>query len=117
MTPGKLNLIFYQGSTFKRIIRLTDSTAAPINLTGATVRMHVRVTMSDTTPIIELDEDNGRALVTDAVNGEVTLLISATDTAALDFASGVYDLEIEYSDGTVDRVLAGTVKLSKEVTR
>jgi len=29
----------------------------------------------------------------------------------------VYDLEIEYSDGTVDRVLAGTVKLSKEVTR
>lgn len=117
MTPGKLNLIFYQGATFKRIIRLTDATAEPIDLTGATARMHIRAAIADETPIIELDNTNGRAVVSDAVNGEITLLIADEDTAALDFTAGVYDLEIEYSDGTVDRVLAGTVKLSKEVTR
>lgn len=117
MTPGKLALMIYQGATFKRVLRLKDSADAPIDLTGATVRMHVRAVISDTTPIIELTEANGRATITDAVNGEVTLLISATATAALDFTAGVYDLEIEYSDGTVDRVLIGTVKLSKEVTR
>lgn len=117
MTPGKLALTMYQGATFKRIIRLTDSTPTAIDLTGATVRMHVRATISDTATLIELTEANGRATITDAVGGEVTLLISATDTAALSFAKAVYDLEIEYHDGTVDRVLAGTVTLSKEVTR
>lgn len=117
MTPGKLALTMYQGATFKRVIRLADSTPEPIDLTGATVRMHVRATISDTATLIELTEANGRATVTDAENGEVTLLISATDTAALSFGKAVYDLEIEYSDGTVDRVLAGTVTLSKEVTR
>lgn len=117
MTPGKLNLTIYQGATFKRVMRLKDSANAAIDLTGSTVRMHVRATMSDTTTIIELDEDNGRAVVSDAENGEITLLISDEDTALLDFTSGVYDLEIEYSNGTVDRVLAGSVKLSKEVTR
>lgn len=117
MTPGKLALTMYQGATFKRIIRLTDSTPTAIDLTGATVRMHVRSTISDADTLIELTEANGRATVTDAENGEVTLLISATDTAALSFSKAVYDLEIEYHDGTVDRVLAGTVTLSKEVTR
>jgi hypothetical protein len=117
MTPGKLNLIIYQGTTFKRILRLKDSTDTAIDLSGATVRMHVRSSLSDTATLLELDEDNGRAVVSDAVNGEVTLLVSDEDTTLLDFSSAVYDLEIEYSNGTVDRVLYGSVKLSKEVTR
>ena len=117
MTPGTLILTIYQGSTFKRIIRLTDSTPEAIDLTGATARMHIRAAITDTATLIELTEANGRALITDEVGGEVTLVISATDTAALSFSKAVYDLEIEYNDGTVDRVLAGTVKLSKEVTR
>lgn len=117
MTPGKLPLTIYQGTTFRRVIRLTDSAGDPIDLSGATVRMHVRTKISDTATLLELTEDNGRALVSDAVEGEITLLVSDEDTASLDFTSGVYDLEIEYSNGTVDRVLYGTVKLSKEVTR
>lgn len=117
MTPGSLDLVILQGATFKRILRLTDATPAAIDLTGSTARMHIRQTIADTTALIELTESNGRATVTDAAGGEVTLLISDEDTAALDFAKGVYDLEIEYSDGTVDRVLEGKVKLSKEVTR
>lgn len=117
MTPGSLDLIIYQGSTFKRVIRLTDATPAAIDLTGSTARMHIRQAITDATPMIELNEANGRALITDAAAGEITLLITDEDTAALDFTKGVYDLEVEYSDGTVDRVLEGKVKLSKEVTR
>jgi hypothetical protein len=117
MTPGKLNLTIYQGATFRRIIRLTDSTNTAIDLSGATVRMHVRATLADTATLLELNETNGRAVVSDAVNGEVTLLVTATVTAALNFSKAVYDLEIQYSDGTVDRVLQGGIMLSKEVTR
>lgn len=117
MTPGKLDMTILQGATFKRVIRLADSTPAAIDLTGSTARMQIRETIDDATPLIELTDANSRATVTDAVNGEITLLIADEDTAALDFVKGVYDLEIEYSDGTVDRVLEGKVKLSKEVTR
>jgi len=115
MTPGVLNLTIYQGATFRRVVRLAATT--PIDLSGCTARMHVRAQIDDAETLIELTEANGRALVTDAVNGEVTLLIDAEDTAALDFTSAVYDLEIEYSNGFVDRVLQGSVKLKKEVTR
>ncbi len=117
MTPGKLNLTIYQGATFRRVVRLADDAGDAIDLTGATVRMHIRAALLDTATLIELTEANGRALVTDAVDGEITLLISATDTALLTFTSGVYDLEIQYLGGTVDRVLYGKVTLSKEVTR
>lgn len=117
MTPGALNLVIYQGATFKRIVRLADATSTPIDLSGCTARMHVRAQIDAPETLIELTAANGRAVISDAENGEVTLLISATDTAALAFSKAAYDLEIEYHDGTVDRILAGTVKLSKEVTR
>lgn len=117
MTPGYLAITIYQGATFKRIIRLKDSANAAIDLTGSTARMQIRQAITDTTPLIELTAANSRATITDAANGEITLLIADEDTAELDFVKGVYDLEVEYSDGTVDRVLRGKVRLSKEVTR
>jgi hypothetical protein len=116
MKPGKLNLTIYQGSTWRRVVRLATPAGA-VDLSGATVRMHVRATVAATTTLLELTEANGRALITDAAAGEIVLLVSATDTAALTFTSGVYDLEIEYADGVVERILEGAMKLSKEVTR
>jgi hypothetical protein len=116
MTPGKLNLTIYQGSTWRRVIRLA-TVAGAVDLSGATARMHVRATVATTTTLLELTESNGRALITDAAAGEITLLVSAATTALLSFASAVYDLEIEYAGGVVERVLEGNMKLSKEVTR
>lgn len=117
MTPGKLNLTIYQGSTFRRVIRLTDPNGDAIDLSGATARMQVRETIDDEDVLLELNEDNGRATITDAAGGEITLLVEADDTELLDFTTGVYDIEIEYADGSVDRVLYGKATLSKEVTR
>lgn len=117
MTPAKLKLTIYQGATFKRILRVKDAAGDPIDLTGASARMHVRENIADETPLLILDKDNARLVATDPEAGELTLLISAGDTAALAFQSGFYDLEIAYSNGTVDRLLEGTIKLSKEVTR
>jgi hypothetical protein len=116
MKPGKLNLTIYQGSTWRRVVRLATPAGA-VDLSGATVRMHARSTVAATTTLLELTEANGRALITDAAAGEITLLVSAADTALLSFTSAVYDLEIEYAGGVVERILEGAMKLSKEVTR
>ena len=116
MMPGTLNLTLYQGATFQRVLKLTDANG-PVNLTGATVRMQVRQTVGAGAVLLALTEANGRALITNTVEGEITLKMFATDTAALTFASGVYDLEIEYADGTVDRLLEGKLRVSPEVTR
>ena len=117
MTPGRLDRLIYQGATFRRILRLQDRLGAAIDLTGCIVRMQIRQAITDALPLIDLTETNNRAIITDATNGEITLTIEAEDSASLDFVKGFYDVEVEYSDGTVDRVLEGKVKLSKEVTR
>ncbi|HQO28106.1 MAG TPA: hypothetical protein PKY22_01075 [Accumulibacter sp.] len=67
--------------------------------------------------IIELNAGNGRAVVTDAAAGEITLSISAADTALLAAGVGVYDLEVAFANNQVDRILEGNVKISPEVTR
>jgi hypothetical protein len=117
MTPGNLDFTIYQGATFRPKIRLRDSQQNPIDLTGATVRMHIKLSYTSSAVLLALIEENGRALVTDPVNGEISLHVSAEDTTELAFRSGVYDLEVEYVDGTVDRILQGKVKLSPEVTK
>lgn len=117
MIPTQLALTIYQGATFSKVLTLKNSAGTPINLTGAVARMQVRTTTEALTTLIELNGTNHRADITNAAGGEITLKISAADTAALNFNTGVYDLEIQYSDGTVDRILQGSVVLSKEVTR
>lgn len=118
MTPGILNFTIYQGATFRKVIRLQqESIPSEVVLTDCTVRMQVRATIASSDVLIELNESNGRAVITNEMEGEIALLISDEDTAALSFGSAVYDLELEYSDGTVDRLLSGRIKLSPEVTR
>lgn len=114
--PETEYLTIYQGATFKKKVMVQEK-SIPIDLTGATVRMQLRSTVASETILIELNEANSRAVVSDPLMGEVTLLIADEDTQTLNFTSAVYDLEVEYADGTVDRVLQGKVKLIPEVTR
>lgn len=90
---------------------------SPVDLTGAAARMQVRQKVTSPDVVIELNATNGRAVLTDAVNGEITLSISAVDTALLPAGVGVYDLEIAFAGGQVDRLLEGKVRISPEVTR
>lgn len=118
MAPGETDLIIYQGATFRRAIRLASNNGVAIDLTGATVRMQIRNPITAETPLVDLTAANGGAVVSDATNGEMTILITDEETAALNWdGRASYDIELEYPDGTVDRILKGKVKLDKEVTR
>ena len=131
MIAGVYNITIEQGSTFGRLISIeqpnlaadpTGQTFENFNLAGFTGRMQIRRTIDTTTPMISLTTENGRMTInpniagTPSRNNEISLLISAADTATLT-TSGVYDLEIISSGGTVSKVIRGDVTLIPEVTR
>lgn len=126
MPAGRYSFTIEQGATTKFEIQYTDSDANPIDLTGYTARMHIRETYDATSTILAmtnvLESDgtginlNGLSNTQPLTEGKIGVYISATKTAAFSFDTAVYDLELV--NGTeVIRLIQGTVKLSKEVTR
>jgi hypothetical protein len=112
---GKLNLSIEQGATFTHVLTWKDELDVAINLTGATARMQVRDSI-DGEVLIELTTENDRLSIPVGTDGKIHLEISATDTAAMTWVKGVYDLEVVIGS-TVTRLVEGKVKVSKEVTR
>lgn len=92
----------------------------PVDLASYTARMQVRSTQADSTVLLSLTTSAAPPLTGIALDNTlktITLLISATDTAALTFLSGVYDLELVSPTGVVTQLLAGIVTVTDEVTR
>ncbi len=116
---GLHNFLCNQGATFNRTITWTDSAKNPIDLTSYTARMHVRTTVEAASTIIQLTTANGRITLgnTAQTKGRITLLISATDTAALTPGQYVYDLELVSAGGEVTRLIEGNFVVRAEVTR
>lgn len=114
MKPGKIDLDIYQGATFrKRLVWKLGSTI--VDLTGYTAKLQIRQAIESASTLVELTTENGGIGITGA-EGRIDLLIEAADTAALSFATAVYDLEL--INGTeVTRLCQGKVTLHKEVTR
>jgi len=127
---GVYNLTIEQGSTFGRLISVeqpdlvadpTGQTFVNYSLVAHTARMQIRRTVDSATSMISLTTENGRITINPNISGntrnnEISLLITAADTATLT-TSGVYDLEIISSSGTVSKVIRGDVTLIPEVTR
>ena len=130
MIAGVYNITIEQGSTFGRLISVeqpdlvtdpTGQTFVNYSLVAHTARMQIRRTVDSATSMISLTTENGRITINPNISGntknnEISLLITAADTATLT-TSGVYDLEIISSSGTVLKVIRGDVTLIPEVTR
>ncbi|WP_043004854.1 hypothetical protein [Comamonas testosteroni] len=119
MSAHKVKLEIDQGATFDKTITWKTGTkvqSVPVDLTGCKARSQFRETVESETVLLELTTENGR-IVLGGPTGEIRILITATDTAALQWSAAVYDLEIEFPNGTVVRRFAGSVAVSPEVTR
>jgi hypothetical protein len=122
MLAGTYNINCEQGSTFSRVVTLQypdpddASVYLPWDFTDYTARMQIRRTIESTTVMIELTTENSGIVFTDAVNGELTISMTAAETAALT-TSGVYDIEIINSIGQVSKLIKGAFNLILEVTR
>ena len=126
MAAGRYSFAIEQGATTKFEIQYTDGAGDPIDLTGYSARMHIRETYDSTSTILEmtdvLDADgtglnlNGLASNQPLSQGKIGVYISATKTASFSFDTPVYDLEL-VKGLEVIRLIQGSIKLSREVTR
>lgn len=116
----KRKLLIKQGSTFDDLVTIklgaTVDTATPMDLTGCTARTQLRSAIDSDTVLLELTTENG-GMELGGTAGTVRYFMSATDTAAIDWDTAVYDTEIVFPGGIVQRKFNGTVSVSKEVTR
>lgn len=116
MAAGELDFTIEQGAVFERTITIRDSGVVR-DLTGYDARMQIRSAYSSTTTILSLTTENGRITIDEDAN-TISLFISAEDTEDLSFSAARYDLElIRPSDDEIERLLAGNVTLSLEVTK
>lgn len=113
---AKYDIVMDQGATFSRAITWQDSQAVPVNLTGYTARMQVRDEVDSASAALSLTTENSRISL-GGTAGTITLLVSATDTAAVAAGEYVYDLELVSGSGTVTRLIQGCFTVDAEVTR
>lgn len=113
------NITIEQGATMRLLFRYETKdnlgVVTPVNLSTYTARMQIRKTLKADPPMLSLTTENGG--ITLGADGSIVVEATAEQTAALDAAVGVYDLELEAADGRVTRLLKGNVKVSFEVTR
>ena len=88
----------------------------PVDLTGFKARMAIKNRVGGTV-LYTLTTENG-GIVIDAAAKLVTLNISAVDTAAMTFTTGVYDLEMVSgaTPAVVTALISGRVTVTREVT-
>jgi len=131
MIPGKYDITIYRGSTWSIGLGAKDVNLTPTDFQAAYIdtptvglgsaRMHIRPAwaakpgVAKAAPLLELTTANGRIVINNVL---ITLTISAEDTAALEFNSGKYDIELVTGDDVpvVHKLLYGTVTVKDEKT-
>ena len=108
-----LNQVIDQGSTFSKQITVyeTDGTTVQ-NLTGYTVTSQLRKNYTSTNY-----ETINATISSPATNGIIIMTLTAVETAALKGGRYVYDLQVTYSDTTVNRIIEGLITVRPEVTK
>lgn len=108
-----INSLDYTTYTSGGVLEYND----PVVLTGYTARMQIRAKLTDTTIILDLTTANGK-IILDNTAKTISILITATETAAFTFNTAVYSLElVETSTSIVTPLATGTLTLVAEVTR
>lgn len=109
--PSNQDLSIYEGDAVKFTVTVTDSNAAPINLTGYTAQAQLKTSFADASPIDFV------CTLTTPTAGVVTIYMAPATTAGLT-AGGTYiwDFQLTEPGGDVRTYLAGDVNVIPEVT-
>lgn len=104
------NLVVEQGATFTASVILNDNTGSAQNLQGYTANSQMRKSYYSS------NATTFTAAITDASNGEITISLTAAQTANVKAGRYVYDLIVSNTVVTT-RVVEGIVTVYPEVTR
>lgn len=114
MSINTLDLKADQGSTWRRSLTIKDETGTPKDITGHTFRGMVRQRYEDKSPLFSFT-----FTITDALNGVVEMLLPANfyPSVMSSTITGVYDVELVYPGGEVERLFGGKFTIYPEATR
>ena len=108
---GYAELTLEQGANFTTNVTVNGSDVSPTNLTSYTAAAQLRKSYYSTTA------NNFTVTVSNAANGELTMAMTAANTANLTPGRYVYDLLITSPTSIKTRVVEGIVTLLPSVTR
>jgi len=108
---GFAELTLEQGASFTTTVTVNGSDGSPTNLTSYTAAAQLRKSYYSTTA------NNFTVTVSNAANGELTMAMSAANTANLTPGRAVYDLLITSPTNVKTRVVEGIVTILPSVTR
>jgi len=120
MAAVEKDLLIEQGATFRHTFFRRDADKVAISLAGYEARMQIRESIDSDTVLEEFTTANGRITIeAGSETGRIDLYVGATDTEAMVWVSGVYDLElVETADPeNVIRIVKGGFTVDPEVTR
>lgn len=101
------------GATFNNVINLTDDvTNTPINVANYTISSQLRRSYYSANASANLV-----CTITNAANGEITLSLSAANTANLKPGRYLFDVKSVDSSNTTSRVLEGIITVTPAVTK
>lgn len=109
---ARYDFVIKQGETFEIAFRPLDSSGTAVAIDGGTARLTVRPNVGSADVLLDLTTGGGGLVIDDDT---VTATISAAQTGAL-VRSGVYDLRVTLSDGTVLYLVEGAIDLQPRVT-
>ena len=104
-------LLIEQGATFSTTVNVEDTAGAAINLFGYSASSQMRKSYYATSNTIIT------STITGSANGEITLSMTAANTANLTPGRQVFDLLITSPTGVKTRVVEGVIVISPGVTR
>ena len=108
---GFAELTLEQGANFTTTVTVNGSDGSPTNLTSYTAAAQLRKSYYSTTA------NSFTVTVSNAANGELTMAMSAANTANLTPGRAVYDLLITSPTNVKTRVVEGIVTILPSVTR
>ena len=102
-----------QGATFNNVINITDDvTNTPVNVSGYTVTSQMRRSYYSANATANIV-----CTITDASNGEVTMSLSAANTANIKAGRYLFDLKTVDTLDVVSRILEGIITVTPQVGR
>jgi hypothetical protein len=83
----------YQGAAFTKVFIIKDKTTnTPIDITGWEFQAQFRDRVDDANYLVQLTSDDGNFVVTDGPNGQITMTLTAEETALFPTGKIVFDV-------------------------
>jgi hypothetical protein len=110
-----LQFTHIKGDTFDEVAFQLKINTTVVNLTGATIRMQLRKSYSDTVAALSLTSVSSAGItITNATNGEFKINTQIIDIPVYNY---VYDIQITLASGVVKTYVQGGFNITNEVTR